>query len=193
MNKQSIFTDINSKVAISEQEFEQFSDIFNCKTLKKKEILIEENHPNDKLYFVQEGLLFTYKTLESGTIQVIQFAKENDWITDVFSCFSGAKAVFGIEALEDCTVWYASKQDYEDTCKNHAKMNTFGRLNFQSAYATNLLRISDIYAADAEMKYNQLRQTQPDLLQRAPQYLIASYLGILPSSLSRIRNKNGHL
>jgi CRP-like cAMP-binding protein len=189
VDRQSIFQNINSKISISITEFEQFGDLFRFKTIEKKEKLIEEGKENDKLYFVEKGLLFSYKTLGTGDQQVIQFAKENFWVTDFFTCVSGTKAIFGAEALEDCRLWYISKQTYEDICNAYPKMNTFGRLNFQESYANTLLRISEIYTNDSKTKYNQLMQTQPDLLQRVPQYLIASYLGILPSSLSRIRTK----
>jgi hypothetical protein len=69
-------------------------------------------------------------------------------------------------------------------------METLFRLNFQTAYVNTLIRVSDIYSEDAQSKYNHFLKQFPDLVQRVPQYLIASYLGILPSSLSRIRKKS---
>jgi CRP-like cAMP-binding protein len=80
-----------------------------------------------------------------------------------------------------------SKTDFELICSQYPKMETVFRLNFQSAYVNMLIRVSDIYSEDAQSKYFNFSKQFPDLLQRVPQYLIASYLGILPSSLSRIR------
>jgi CRP-like cAMP-binding protein len=100
--------------------------------------------------------------------------------------------LFTIQALEDCKVWELSKSDFDKTCEQYPKMETLYRLNVQTAYMHTLVRLSDAYSVDAEAKYNTIRKTQPDLLQRVPQYLIASYLGILPSSLSRIRNKKSN-
>ncbi|WP_076447055.1 hypothetical protein [Chryseobacterium sp. RU37D] len=68
-------------------------------------------------------------------------------------------------------------------------MEKFSRVLFQSEYANSILRISEIYSTDAASKYKGLLDKYPDLIQRVPQYLIASYLGILPSSLSRIRSQ----
>lgn len=134
-------------------------------------------------------MLYTYKTLEDGNTQVIQFAKENNWISDLFSFFSSKKSLFTVQALEDCQLLSITKKQFDTICESHPKMETFFRLVFQSAYINTLKRLSDSYSEDAETKYNQCISQHPEIIQRVPQYLIASYLGILPSSLSRIRNK----
>jgi CRP-like cAMP-binding protein len=157
-------------------------------TIGKKQKLVEQGKPNHKLYFIEKGLLFSYKMLDNDNQQVIQFAKENGWISDLYSFFSGSNALFTIQALEPCKVWGFSKIDFDKICEQYPKMETLYRLNIQTAYIHTLARLSDAYSVDAEAKYNKIRAEQPDLLQRVPQYLIASYLGILPSSLSRIRN-----
>lgn len=190
MNKKILLQNLQSKIAISEDEFEDFATLFQYKELKKKDILVEENRPNDTLYFIEKGLLFLYKTLENGEVQVIQFAKENYWMSDLYSFFTASNALFGIQTLEDCQVWAISKANFEAICLQYPKMETLFMLNFQTAYVNTLIRVSDIYSEDAQSKYTHFLKQFPDLVQRVPQYLIASYLGILPSSLSRIRKKS---
>lgn len=192
MDKKYLYQNIQSKVSISKADFKKFADCFELRTISKKQKLVEEGKPNNKLYFIEEGLLFSYKMLDNGNQQVIQFAKENYWISDLYSFFSGEKALFTIQALEVCKVWEFSKTDFDKICEQYPEMETLYRLNIQTAYVHTLARLSDAYSVDAEAKYNKIREAQPDLLQRVPQYLIASYLGILPSSLSRIRNKKGN-
>jgi CRP-like cAMP-binding protein len=192
MDKEYLYQDIQSKVAMSKTDFEKFADHFKLKIIFKKQKLVEEGNPNNKLYFIEKGLFFSYKILENGKQQVIQFAKESYWISDLYSFFSGSKALFTIQALEDCKVWELSKSDFDKLCEQYPKIETLYRLNIQTAYIHTLVRLSDAYSVDAEAKYNTIRKAQPDLLQRVPQYLIASYLGILPSSLSRIRNKKAN-
>lgn len=187
MKSKILFQNIQNKVAISEEEFEAFADFFQYREFKKKAILVGEKCANDTLYFIEKGLLYSYKTLENGELQVIQFAKENHWMSDLVSFFTSSKSLFGIQALEDSQVWMISKTDFELICSRYPKMETVFRLNFQSAYVNMLIRVSDIYSEDAQSKYNHFLKQFPDLAQRIPQYLIASYLGILPSSLSRIR------
>lgn len=188
-NKESLYKNINSKVTISETDFVKFSDYFKARSINKKQKLVEHGKSNDKIYFIEKGLFFSYKELDNGDIQVIQFAKENYWISDLYSFLSGSQALFTVQALEDCEIWEISKADLDKMCSEHPEMETYYRLNIQNAYVNTLLRLSSVYSADAEAKYNEIKDRQPDLLQRVPQYLIASYLGILPSSLSRIRNK----
>ncbi len=190
--RESLYQDINSKVLISKADFELFAEHFKAVFISKKQKLVEEGKGNDKIYFIEKGLLFSHKQLDNGDMQVIQFAKENYWISDLYSFISGSKALFNIQALEDCQIWELSKANLDKICGEHYQMETYYRLNIENAYVNTLLRLSNVYSADAEAKYNELRLVQPDLLQRVPQYLIASYLGILPSSLSRIRNKKSN-
>lgn len=189
MDKEHLLKYIQEKVKISEQEFEIISHHFDTIIIKKKTSLILEERLNDRVYFVEQGLLYAYKTLDDGNTQVIQFAKENNWISDLFSFFSSQKALFTVQSLEDCQLLSLTKKQFDIICEEHPKMETFFRLLFQTAYVNTLQRLSDSYSEDAETKYNYFVSHHNQLIQRVPQYLIASYLGILPSSLSRIRNK----
>jgi CRP-like cAMP-binding protein len=189
MNKKLLLQNMQSKLSITKKDFESLADLFVNKPIKKKQKLIEEGNINDKLYFIEQGLLFSYKTLDNGNNQVIQFAKENYWISDLCSFFSSSKALFTIQALEDCEVLSITKENFDIICEQYPKMETYFRLNFQSAYVNTLQRLSDVYSEDAESKYDRFTKQYPQFAQRVPQYLIASYLGVLPSSLSRIRNK----
>lgn len=189
MDKEQLLKYIQEKVKISEDEFGTIAHNFDTILVKKKSNLIVEEKLNDRIYFVEKGLLYTYKTLDDGNTQVIQFTKENNWISDLYSFFSSSKALFTVQTLEDCQLLSITKKQFDTICESHTKMETFFRLVFQTAYVNTLKRLSDSYSEDAETKYNQCVLQHPEIIQRVPQYLIASYLGILPSSLSRIRNK----
>jgi len=183
-----LFNEINGRVALSESEFEAVASAFTCLKVKKKETLVTEGHPNDRVFFVQTGLLFSYRTMESGDLQVVQFGQERHWISDPYSFFTGRDALFSVETLEPCELWASTKPEIDRTMSRSRAFETFMRLLLQTAYAHTLAYLSEIYSQDAEAKYERLRTQRPDLLQRVPQHLIPSYLGILPSSLSRIRS-----
>ena len=193
MDKKLLLNDIQSKISITDGEFESFAELFVKKNIKKKENLIEQGEKNDKVYFIEKGIVYSYKTLVNGNYQVIQFAKENYWITDLCSFFNSSISLFTIEAVEECELLYISKQQYDEICLQNRKIETYFRLTIQSAYTHTLQRLSDAYSEDAASKYNLFIKQHFEISQRVPQYLIASYLGILPSSLSRIRKKNNFL
>lgn len=178
-----------AKVAITDAEWAVVAAGFECELIPKKTKIIKEGSLNDRLYFVETGLLYAYKSQQDNQQQVIQFAWENHWISDLFSLLSGKPALFTIVTLEDCKLWSINKQQYDRYCAEFRWMETAFRINFQQAYLHAILRLSDGYSLDATEKYNRLFDKYPQLLQRAPQYLIASYLGVLPSSLSRIRKQ----
>jgi len=184
-----VFEEIGKRVAMTEDDWNGIAPYFTLSTIKKKETLVTQGLPCDKAFFIQKGLLFSYRTVESGDRQVVQFGQERHWIGDLHSFLTGRDALFSLEALEPCELWAISKSDIDRAMSACRAMETYMRLLFQSAYAHTLGYLSEIYSYDAEAKYERLRSQRPQLLQRVPQHLIASYLGILPSSLSRIRNK----
>jgi CRP-like cAMP-binding protein len=189
ISAEALFKSVLSKAPMTEDEFHSITHLFKYETIGKKQKLVTEGHYTDKAYFIQKGLLFSYKTLDTGDSQVVRFAKENFWIGDLNSFMTGAKALFTIEALEPSELWSMRRSDWELLMKDSPAFETYFRILIQTAYANLLVQLSDIYSQDAKAKYKRLREQYPDLLQRVPQYLIASYLGILPSSLSRIRNQ----
>lgn len=189
MNSDALYQNIASKIGLSASEFEVIVPYFTPRIIRRKALLAVENEKNDKMFFVEQGLLFSFKTLDNSQRQVIQFAKEQFWIADLCSFFSGSTALFSITALEDGALWEITRQNFDRVCQQWPAMVDFFRISFQNSYVNTLIRLSDAYSTDAEGRYARLLETQPDLLQRVPQYLIASYLGILPSSLSRIRSR----
>ncbi|WP_159440695.1 Crp/Fnr family transcriptional regulator [Mucilaginibacter sp. OK098] len=138
---------MQSKVSISKADFEKFVDCFELKIIGRKQKLIEEGKPNNKLYFIEEGLLFSYKMLDNGNRQVIQFAKENYWISDLYSFFSGSKALFTIQALEFCKVWGFSKTDFDKICEQYPEMETL----YRSPARSNIFRLT---ANDFEYRHS---------------------------------------
>src|SRR5215467_1364657 len=177
------------RVPMTEDDWSRIEPFFRFSTVKKKETLVTQGQPFHDAFFIQKGLLFSYRTVESGESQIVQFAQERHWIGDLHSFLTGKDALFSLEALEPCELWAIARGDIDHVMRESRAMETFMRLLFQTAYAHTLAYLSEIYSTDAKAKYERLRSQRPQLLQRVPQRLIASYLGILPSSLSRIRHK----
>ncbi len=178
---------INEKVEISEQDFNEFLALTKPTNIKKNDFFINEGDVAKYIAFVNTGVLYSYYIDDKGNKHVIQIALENYWISDLFSFLSSEEAIFNVQAIENSEITIISKQSFEKACDTIPKMERFFRLLIQNAYINSQRRISKIYGASAKERYLKLVQSHPQIVQRVPQHYIASYLGIKPQSLSRIR------
>jgi CRP-like cAMP-binding protein len=184
--RKNIEAKLNQK--LSNAEFEQLSKWFVPIQLEKKEHFVVEGKVSRNLYFVDAGATHTFITDKKGEIHTVQFGFEGYWIGDMYSFFSGKPALFNVETLEHTTLFAMNYIDFEKACSQIPKFEHFFRILVQNGYVSSLQRIANSFSEDAEQRYLSLIKKQPDLPQRVPQYLVASYLGIKPQSLSRIRH-----
>ena len=175
--------------AVPEKDLQGFSDMFFEKELDKKALLAEEGKVCKYLYFILEGSCYSSYTNDKGESSAMQFAVEGYWITDMFSFFTGQPAIYNIEMLESSTVLYFNHCHFEEATNRFPFVDRFFRILTQNAYIAQQYRIAKTNSTDAEHRYLEFAERYPHFLQRVPQYLIASYLGITPQSLSRIRQR----
>jgi len=180
---------IESKInqRLTEDEYALIVRYWTPIEIDKKKILVSAESYCRENYFIVEGLLHLYKIDEECEPHTIQFGFKNHWISDLYGFLSGNPAVFSIEALENSRLLSITKENFDKVCDEIPKFERFFRLLLQNAYIHSLQRIAKVNSQDAEQRYLSLLENQPDILQRVPQYLVASYLGIKPQSLSRIR------
>src|SRR6185369_8248901 len=141
------------------------------------------------IYFVIRGLLRMYKIDEKGNMHVLQFAAENNWISDLGSFHKKKPSALNIDALEDTVVLQIS---YDDMISIYAAAPKFDRI-FRVLIENNVIRLQErllqTISSTAEERYQSFLETYPHLLNRLPQTQIASFLGITPEFLSRLRSK----
>jgi CRP-like cAMP-binding protein len=133
------------------------------------------------------GSLRTFTTDERGHEHIFHLAFEDWWASDLFSFITGDTAFFSIEALEDTEVLAIHRDDYEILLSQYPKFERFFRLLMQNAYVASQKRTMDIMSLSAEKRYLLLTQNHPQLEMRVAQHHIASFLGITPEALSRIK------
>ena len=138
-------------------------------------------------YFILSGSLRTYTTDDRGHEHIFHLAFEDWWTSDLFSFITGDPAFFSIDALEDTEVLAIHRDDYEALLSNYPRFERFFRLLMQNAYVASQKRTMDIMSLSAEKRYLQLVQSHPQLELRIAQHHIASFLGITPEALSRIK------
>ena len=174
---------------LSEEEFKQFSQFFFQKSFDKKTILAEEGKVCKYVYFILKGSAFLYYLNILGEKNVIQFAIEGHWITDHSSFFTQHPGLYSIETLEPTEVLIINRENYEKTCCANQHFERFFRILIQNAFIGLQNRIAKINSEDAKFRYQEFSEMYPHFVQRIPQYLIASFLGIKPQSLSRVRKE----
>lgn len=175
-----------------EEDLKGFTNLLEIKTVKKRDSLLKEGQFSNYQFYVNQGLLYSWQTGKDGERQVLNFAFEDFWTGDLFSFFTGQPAQHEITAIEDTEVLALSKAGFEKACNTIPVFEHFFRILIQNAYVSSQLRWAHYNSSDAETRYLELIHKYPDLTQRVPQYLIASYLGIQPQSLSRIRGNLSH-
>lgn len=175
--------------SISNEMYNYLLELTFEKSFDKKEFLAHPGGSCKYQYFILEGACYSYYVNEKGDTNAIQFAIESYWITDAASYFNDKPSVFNIQTLEPTRALLLNRQNFDLLCKSYPLFDRFFRILLQNTLATLHYRIAKTTSEDAEHRYRKFSQLYPHFIQRIPQYLIASYLGIAPQSLSRIRKE----
>ncbi|MDB5024891.1 MAG: fnr [Mucilaginibacter sp.] len=179
---------LKKNLELTDPQLEQLFPRLNIKIVPKNCLLLRPGETRSYAFFVEKGLLRSYSIDEAGKQHVIQFAPENWFISDRGSLYFNAPSKLIIEAIEETTV-IVIDHHYTDYVSGlpgyHKKIEMI--LQNHIWYLQN--RIDSLLGATAEARYLEFIQRYPNLTQRVPQWMIASYLGITPESLSRVRKE----
>ena len=184
-----LFSHIVEKVSLTEADQEAISGYFVAKKLRKRQYLLQEGEVCKYLTFVAKGLLRTYNVDEKGDEHMSIFGWEGWWVSDFNSFLSGEPAVFNIDAIEESEVLMISLANYEALTLAVPIMDRYFRILYQNSLVTKERRLMSSISHSAEEKYVALLESNPQIIERIPQNLIASYLGIAPETLSRIKKQ----
>ena len=165
----------------------QIEQVLIKRFVKKKKNLLNEGEICRYLYFVEKGALRSYTIDKEGNEHVIQLAIEDYWIADLSSFVTQSPGTITIEAIEDCEVLLLPNLELERLYDEIPSLGTFFRKLYQRAYVHLQARLHASHSTVAEERYLELIRLQPKINARIPLTHIASYLGITPESLSRIR------
>ncbi|TNE68191.1 Crp/Fnr family transcriptional regulator [bacterium] len=180
---------INKWVSITSDEEAKIISAFELKSAAKKELMLEPGEVCEYIYFITKGAMRSYFVDDKGNEHIFQIRLENGWISDLESFFTQRKSNYYLEALEDVEVLRISSSRLEALYEEVPKLERYFRILFQKAYINSLERLNATMWDSAIERYNDLVKEQSDIFQRVPLVYIASYLGITPESLSRIRKK----
>ena len=180
---------IAKHISLSENETAAFCDLFQQKLTKKKSFLLREGEVCKFEGFVTKGVFRVYHIDKRGAEQILYFAMENWWITDIDSFTTQTPSQLFIEALEDSEVLLISKKDKEFAYEHMPKIEKLFRVMTQKTHVALQRRMIDNLSKTADQRYLDFIEKYPQLHQRLSNLQIAAYLGISHEFLSKIRNK----
>jgi len=185
---QSLLDSIQNLITLSTTEKDIVVSLFEEKKYKKGDFFLEEGKICKHVGFVTKGLL-QYYINHDGEDKTYEFAQENSFICNYESFIPQTPSTKNIQALEDCEIFQISYNNLQLFYKSISQAERFGRLVIEQVFIQILQDLSSFYTDTPELRYEKILKKHPDLLQRMSQYHIASYVGVKPQSLSRIRKR----
>ena len=176
-------------VSISPEIENKLNEIIKEKNLVKGEQILTDNSFKKEHVFVVSGCLRSFFKTEDGKEHTIQFAIKNWWISDYITLYTDSKSVVSIESLTHSKVLIIDNSKVEKFYQEFPQFETIQRKNFEKRISALQKRILSLLALSAAEKYNQFIKEYTEFEKIIPNYQIASYLGITPQSLSRIRKE----
>ena len=175
---------------IETEKLSLLESFFEQRTYRKKEILLNEGNRCYEKFFIVKGCVHLYYLKQNGIEQTTDFALENWWISDFMAFQTSSVALFSIRATEKTEVLCISAENQRELLNQVPELNAYFHLVFQRAYAASQVRLRLMFEFSKEELYRHFNQLFPEFIQRVPQYLLASFLGLTPEYLSEIRKKH---
>ena len=178
-----------NSISISDEIENKLKEIITVKKIKKGELILSDNSLKKEHIFVANGCLRSFFTTDNGKEHTIQFAIKNWWISDYITLYTNNKSLVSIESLTNSKILIIENDELENFYKEFPRFETLQRKNFEKRIATLQKRILNLLTLSASEKYNQFIIDYVAFEKIIPNYQIASFLGITPESLSRIRKE----
>lgn len=180
---------IAERIKVSEEDKKLIAEAYHIKKLKRKEMLFEQGAKCEVEAFVLSGSFRIFYIDSKGLEHVLYFAFPDWWIGDIASFYSGEPAALNAQALEESVILTIDPARKEELFKKVPALERLFRVITQKHLTVVQKRLLLSYSASAAERYQELLKRSPGIEQLVPQHQIASYLGILPESLSRLKKQ----
>ena len=178
---------LTDKIDLSKYELDVIKSVCKEKKLRKKQFLLQEGDVWHYNAFICRGLVKTFSIAESGTEHIINFAPDNYWTGDRESLINGTPSRLNIDAIEPTELILIDKPYFEKLCSEIPQLNQLVNQIIQKSFIVSQGRILENISFTAEEKYENFLAKYPHIVNRIPQHMIASYIGITPETLTRLR------
>ncbi|UZO82528.1 Crp/Fnr family transcriptional regulator [Aquimarina sp. ERC-38] len=180
---------ISQYVTLTEREIQLVFDKTNYRTYLKDQYIIQQGDICKSACFIVSGCTKMFALDKEGQEHIIMFSIENWWTSDLGSFISRLPSQYHVKCLEQTNLFEFTYEALEDLYQEVPKMERFFRKIIERAFVASQKRIFDTFSLTATERYLSFRKTYPEIEQRVPQYMIASYLGITKEFLSKIKSK----
>lgn len=174
-------------IDVSEDELNEFLSVAITKTFKRQEILSRPDSIPNEIFFINKGIIRVLITDNEGTEHTIHFALENQFIADYSNFIQGQPSIYSLQTLEETEVVILPRTAIEWGYKNLTDGQKMGRLIAEYYFIYQDDRIKNLYVRTPKQRYDSITDVFPNIHNRVPQHMIASYLGITPIHLSRLK------
>lgn len=185
----TILTNIRRYVDFSEADAARLQAIIKTTRFKKRQFLDQPGYTSNYRNYILQGAFRSFFIDEEGKDHTVQIAIEDWFVSDFYSYITRMPATLYVEALEDSVLLQMRYEDIEGLCKELHSLSEYFRVTTERAFAFSRMRALSNLSKSAEERYLEFNEMYPGIVQRVPQKIVASYLGMSPEFLSKIRSQ----
>ena len=186
---QPLIEHFKNYIPLNEEEKELFEDRVTQRNVKRRQMILQEGFICKHYSFVEKGCFRMYGVDAKGVEHNIQFAAENDWITDIGSFHREKQSKLFIEAIEPSVILQIEKQDLYFLYRSISKLDRIFKVIVENKFVELQNHVLQNISSTAQERYLNFLEQYPQLALRLPNTQIASYIGITPEFLSKIRSE----
>lgn len=190
MEKRRLVEHIRRYVELNENEISALNHYIITIRLNRKEFLLQKGQVCNSLFFVEQGCLRMFFINKKLSEQITQFALEGWWLSDYFSFMDNVPSEYYIQTIEKSIILAIDRVQIDNLFQEIPQLERYFRITMQKAVAAAQHRSKLEFEMSKEEFYIHFSTSFPEFIQRVPQYMIASYLGLTPEYLSELRKKN---
>lgn len=189
MTYENLYKSLEKYIPLKNKDKELLKNYFTYREVPKNFKIIDYNEVAQEWYFLNKGCVRFYYIKDNGDQVTGFFFTENMFFTSVESFLSGKPGIQVFETLESCELLVLNKKHIDELYDVFPKMNIFTRKLLEERFVNAQNVVASFILHSPEERYEKLFQRNPQILNRVPQHTLATYLGITPVSLSRIRKR----
>jgi CRP-like cAMP-binding protein len=189
MNTELFLDNMRRHIRLTEEEEAVVLSKLRPVKLKRREHLLKQGTVARDLAFVIEGCLRAYALDDNGFEHILQFAPAGWWISDMSSVISRRDSLLNVDAIKPSEILLLSREDQLSLFDDVPKLERYFRVLTENGLVSSRMRLIENLSLTARQRYQRICQTYPNLINEIPQKYIASFIGVTPEFLSKIRGE----